>query len=50
MPLDGPDKTLAQHLHRFDDAVGSDGHRCQTFAEVFDGLVVQRVHFEDVFA
>ena len=50
MPLDGPGKTLAEHLCRFDDAVGSDGHRRQTFAKVFDGLVVQRVHLEDVFA
>jgi len=50
MPLDGPDETLARHSCRFDDAVGGDSHRYQIISEVFDGLVVQRVHFEGFFA
>ena len=50
MPLDSPDETLARHSCGFDEAVRSDSHRRQITAEVFDGLVVQRVHFEDVFA
>ena len=50
MPLNGPDKTLIRHLYRFDDAVRSDSHGCQITAEVFGGLVVLCVHFEDVFA
>ena len=48
MPLDGPDKTLAHHLKSFNDAVWGDGHGCQIIAEVFGGLVVQRVHFDNV--
>ena len=50
MPLHGPNETLVCHPCRFDEAVGGNSHRYQIAAEVFDGLVVQRVHFEDVFA
>ena len=47
MPLHCPNETLARQLCRFDDAVGCDRHRCQTAAKVFDGLMVQRIHFEN---
>ena len=50
MPLYGPDKMLAHHLHCLDDAVRSDGHRYQIIAEVFRGLVMQSIHLKDVFA
>ena len=50
MPLHGPDETLVQHSGRFDEAVRSDGHWRQAISEVLDGLVVQRIHLNDVFA
>ena len=50
MPLHGTDETLAHHFYRFDEAVGGLGQGDQILAEVFDGLVMQRVHFKGVFA
>ena len=50
MPLHSPDKTLARHSCRFDETIRRDSHRGQIVSEVFDSLVVQRVHFEYVFA
>ena len=50
MPLHSADETLALHFYGFDETIGGFGHGNQVFAKVFDGLVVQRVHLEDVFA
>jgi hypothetical protein len=50
MPLHGTDETLAYHFCGFDETVGGFGHGNQAFAQVFGGLVVQRVHFKGVFA
>ena len=50
MPLHGADEAFASHFYGFDEAVGGLGHGNQAVAKVFDGLVVQRVHFEGVFA
>ena len=50
MPLHGADETLARHFYGFDETVVGFGHGDQILAKVFDGLVMQRVHFEGVFA
>jgi hypothetical protein len=50
VPLHGTDETLAHHFYGFDENVGGFGHGHQVFAKVFDGLVMQRVHFKGVFA
>ena len=50
MPLHGPYKTLTRQLHRLDEAIGSDCHRDQSFAEVPNRLMVQRVYVQEVFA
>ena len=40
MPLYSPDKTLAWHLYRLNEAVGSDRHMRQTIAKFFHSLVM----------
>ena len=50
VPLHGTDETLAHHFNGFDETVGGFGQGYQILAEVFNGLVMQRVHFKGVFA
>ncbi len=50
MQLHGTDEMLAHHFYSLDEAIGGFGHKNQIPTKVFDGLVMQRVHFKSVFA